>query len=197
MASRRPSSPPSTSGASSRDSSVRSPSILQHAPVTPSGLREAHTISSSPEDLRHTDSAGGESRQTSAEPSPRTRPTHIDFEPAADGATETTSLLKRPFELAAEHPHSGPCDHGTFSPRLESRAGSFRNEYGFGGSPPQGQEDGGSKSTFGSFLENVGMRNGGKKKMSTTNWLAERHGITNKKFMYVLYPQAWGAWPFL
>lgn len=97
--------------------------------------------------------------------------------------TETTALLRKPFELISHPAHSGPCDHGTFSPR----PGSVRSGYGygFGSSPPRSQEGESSKSRFGSFLENVGMRNGGKKKMSTTNWLAERHGITNTTTMYV------------
>jgi hypothetical protein len=65
---------------------------------------------------------------------------------------------------------------------------SVRSGYGFGygGTPTRDQEGEGSKTIFGSFLGNVGMRNGGgKKKMSTTNWLAERHGITNTTSMYV------------
>lgn len=215
MSSRRPSSPPSAPGPSSREPSIRSPSILQHAPITPSGLREAHTPGSSPEDTRRNSYGADDdftSRPSTAEPSPRSRPTHIDFEPGADGAdddeerlhgladirhkfaTETTALLKKPFEFAAGHPHSGPCDHGTFSPRLDSRAESVRSGYGFGGSPPRGRGQEGSKSIFGSLLENVGMRNGGRKKMSTTNWLAERHGITNTTSMYFTYYIPFFAW---
>jgi len=41
---------------------------------------------------------------------------------------------------------------------------------------------------FGSLLANIGVKNGspgGKKKMSTTSYLAERHGITNTTAMYV------------
>jgi hypothetical protein len=211
MSSRRPSSPPAASASHSRTSSInssglRSPSIQQHAPITPSGLREAHTIAGSPEDVRNFERADAPS---SSEPSPRTYPTHPDTDPAAeDGAvdggshgfsglgsravTETTALLKKPFEFVTGHPHTGPCNHGTFSPRLESRAGSVRSGLGsFGGSPSangESSEGERSKSMLSNFFENIGMKNGtggGKKKMSTTNWLAERHGITNTTSMYV------------
>jgi hypothetical protein len=84
--------------------------------------------------------------------------------------------------------HSGRCDHGTFSPRLDSEAASIRSALGFGGSPP-GRDGGeeGSKGRWTNFLEGVGVKNGsGRKKMSTTSYLAERHGITNTTSMYVL-----------
>ena len=63
----------------------------------------------------------------------------------------------------------------------------MRSEDGFGGDVPRARQQAeGSKGIFGSFIDPVGMRHeGGKKKMSTTNWLAERHGITNTTSMYV------------
>lgn len=144
---------------------------------------------------------------SSSEPSPNTYPTHLDNDPEADdeiegrrqgfvglggkAVTETTALLKKPFEFIAGPAHSGPCDHGTFSPRLESRAGSVRSG-GFGGSPSANGESSGAernKSIFANIFENVGLKNGsggGKKKMSTTSYLAERHGITNTTSMYVM-----------
>ena len=211
MSSRRPSSPPAASPSHSRASSInssglRSPSIQQHAPITPSGLREAHTIAGSPEVARNFEDADA---PNSSEPSPRTYPTHLDTDPAADddavdggihgfsalrgrAVTETTALLKKPFEFVTGHPHTGPCNHGTFSPRLESRSGSVRSGLGgFGGSPSangESSEQERSKTAFSNFFESIGMKNGtggGKKKMSTTNWLAERHGITNTTSMYV------------
>lgn len=206
MSSRRTSSPPPAAGPS-RDPSVRSPSVLQHVPVNPSTLRESHSFaSSSPEDTRSIDDHlgvdGEYSRTNSAGPSPRTFPTHpaeSEEDEHASGfsdlghraVTETTALLRRPFEFVAHPAHSGPCDHGTFSPRLESRAESVRSGYGFGGSIPADYDDGRdplrSGSVFGSFLYTVGLNKapGGKKKMSTTNWLAEQHGITNTTSMYV------------
>jgi hypothetical protein len=215
MSSRRPSSPPPTGASHSRTNSpgIRSPSIQQHAPINPSGLREAHTFGS-PEDVRNFERPHPPS---SSEPSPNTYPTHLDTDPGADddavdGRThgfsglgsraveETTALLMKPFEFVTGHPHTGPCNHGTFSPRLESRAGSMRSGLGgFGGSPAAHGESSvaeTNQSMFSNLLENVGLKNGtggGKKKMSTTNYLAERHGITNTTSMYVPpvhFPQA-------
>lgn len=201
MTSRRPTSPPSAS--SSRTPSVRSQPTpaQQHAPLNPSNLREAHTLSISPEDRR---AAETDTAPSSSEPSPHTHPTHLDTDPSAEGdavdggtkgessfgkaITETTALLRKPFELIEHAAHPGPCNHGTFSPRLESRAESIRSNYGFGGAAPgygTSDEAEGSESMFGSFLKSVGLtnRSARKKKMSTTNWLAERHGITNTTTM--------------
>lgn len=221
MSSRRPITPPSArhTNTHSRTPSVISQNPQHHAPQVPSSLREAHTFGASPEISG--DGSGGDTAPSSSNPSPNTYPTHLDTDPAADDdatdgethgagisgfgnrvASETTALLRRPFELVTTAAHSGPCDHGTFSPRLESRAHSIRSGhsgYGFGGSPPRtAREAGGSSaSMFGSFLENVGMKNGSgapsKKKMSTTSYLAEQHGIKNTTTMYVLRFGSFGA----
>lgn len=151
----------------------------------------------------------GADAPSSSETSPHTHPTHPENDPAAEddaidggthgfsglgsrAVTETTALLKKPFEFVTGSVHSGPCNHGTFSPRLASRAGSVRSGLGgFGGSPSangESSETERNKSVLSNFFENIGMKNGtggGKKKMSTTNWLAERHGITNTTSMYV------------
>ncbi|KAG0652716.1 sulfate transporter [Hyphodiscus hymeniophilus] len=210
MSSRRPSSPSTASASHSRNPSInssglRSPSIQQHAPINPSSLREAHTPATSPPDARNSERS--DDAPSSSEPSPNTYPTHIHADPGADdegideevhgfsglggkAITETTALLKKPFEFVTSCAHTGPCNHGTFSPRLESRAGSVRSGHGgFGGSPSANGESGETetnKSMFANLLENVGLKNGtggGKKKMSTTNYLAERHGITNTTSM--------------
>jgi hypothetical protein len=207
MSSRRPSSPllPSSH---SRNPSVASQSANHHAPITPSGLREAHTIVGSPEDTRDTPDITADAAPSSSETSPNSFPAHLDTDPCADddaldsrthgfgdfgsrAVTETTALLKKPFEFVLGTPHAGPCNHGTFSPRLESRADSVKSgRSGFEGSPPlSGRPDspGGRPSMFGIFLDTVGGKNGsgGKKKMSTTSYLAEQHGITNTTTMYV------------
>src|SRR5277367_7051022 len=87
MSSRTPSSPPAASASHSRTSSInspgiRSPSIQQHVPITPSGLREAHTIAGSPEDVRNLERPAD--APSSSEPSPHTYPTHLDTDPGAD-----------------------------------------------------------------------------------------------------------------
>ncbi len=202
--SRQPSSPIQGSASSSRNPSVIS-QTQHHAPITPSGLRESVTLAQSPEDLRD----GGDTRgnrmtvPSSSEPSPNTYPTHPNHEPDVDEhsldgethgisefgskvATETTALLRKPFEFVIGTPaHNGPCNHGTFSPRLESRADSVRSGhsgFGFGGSPPRRV---GSGEGSGGILEGIFSSRRSTKKMSTTSYLAERHGITNTRTMYV------------
>jgi hypothetical protein len=189
--------------------------MVTHAPVIPSNLRESQTISTSPEDT-HKSSAGedGEGRSSpfqdkvpsSSEPSPNTYPTHLDTDPAADddaldGKThgtrdligkavdETTSLLQKPFEFLLSSPHEGPCGHGTFSPRADSIR-SADNDYDYGGTARPGRDSGeGSRRMFSSLLDTVGMKNGsgGKKKMSTTSYLAERHGIDTRTMYFTYY----------
>lgn len=153
----------------------------------------------------------------SSETSPHTHPTHPHDEPenAADlndeadvdkagegdssfttrAVNETTSLLQKPYEFVTGRSYAGSGNHGTFSPRLESRSGSIRSQDGFGGllgvrggnggSRPGSAE--GSRSLIGSLMEGVGMKSGnesgGKKKMSTTSYLAERHGIKHNTGM--------------
>ncbi|TVY68899.1 putative sulfate transporter [Lachnellula suecica] len=218
MSSRRPSTPPQHS----RTSSVISQSAQHHAPQVPSSLREAHSLARSPENTGDEAGSGPGTAGSSLNPSPHTHPTHPDTDPdhedgAADGQTqgigvsdfgnkvvsETTALLKKPFELVTSSPHAGPCNHGTFSPGLQSRTDSIRSGYsgyGFGGSPPRtAREAGGSSSSrFGSLWETVGMKNGSgsssKKKMSTTSYLAEQYGITNTRTMYFSYYIPFFAW---
>lgn len=207
MSSRRPSSPLSPSH--SRHASIGS-QFAQHAPITPSTLRESHTVASSPDDTRDMTGEGADMEgRSSTEPSPTTLPTHLEEEPeeglALDGkareegeesfasraVNETTALLRKPFEFVTGSPHAGPCNHGTFSPGLESRADSIRSGHsgvGFGvltrGERPNSAE--GSRSLLGSMFDNFGVKSGnGKKKMSTTSYLAERHGIKNTTTMYV------------
>jgi hypothetical protein len=200
MSLRSPNSPDSNSN---RNHSLNHPHA--HAPNTPSGLREAHTLSASPEETRYGMNVDGSTAPSSSNPSPLTSPAHPNNDPAedediarfdglehrADG--ENTALLRKHFDFGGHPIHEGPCDHGTFSPRLESRTGSVRssNDYGFGGAPSNRPENGGgSSSMLGSLLEGIGMKNGpgpvGKKKMSTTRYLAERHGVKNTTTMYAL-----------
>lgn len=130
---------------------------------------------------------------------------HLDTDPAADddalnGRThgtrdvigkavdETTSLLQKPFEFLLSSPHEGPCGHGTFSPRADSvRSADNDYNYNFGRTararPSSGE---GSQGMFRGIMETVGMKNERKKKMSTTSYLAERHGIDTRK-MYACH----------
>jgi hypothetical protein len=210
MTSRRPTSPGSAS--SSRNPSINT---ATHAPAVPSHLRESQTVSTSPEDTQKSSALEGredrsspfedQAAPSSSEPSPNTYPVHLDTDPAADddalnGRThgtrdvigkvvdETTSLLQKPFEFLLSSPHEGPCGHGTFSPRADSvRSADNDYNYNFGRNararPSSGE---GSQGMFRGIMETVGMKNERKKKMSTTSYLAERHGIDTRK-MYACH----------
>lgn len=197
--SQRSTSPPSNP--SSRPPAGRSPRILQHAPITPSALREAHTLSGSPEEplslpVDATHSSNSRPRHSGSSSRGQTESGNgTDDDAEGDGAretiaahravSETTSLLRRPFEIINDPAHAGPCNHGTFSPRMESPEGSILS---FGGNPPANQgnyvEDV-TSSFLSSLLSKMGMKDQRRKQPSTTSRLAEAHGITNTTSMYV------------
>jgi hypothetical protein len=206
-----PSSSPSTPS-HSRPSSIRSQKINQHAPLTPSGLREAHTLSVSPD---MTIDPGAESG-TESECSPRHTPTVLEdtnIEPlyaqsskgygyksrdddeagtsvlgglssrTEEAARETTALLRKPLEFLTDHVHPGPCNHGTFSPTVNSRAPSIQSGSSGGGNVSKYNR---SRTIFGSLAGALGGGGGGgNKKMSTTERLAQEHGIETSNLMYV------------
>ena len=201
MSGRRPASP---------SSSPPIPTSLvgqAHVPLQPSGLRASHSMVSSPDEIEYEDDNPADQR-SSAHPSPNSRPTHIEFEAEDESVggrlhgglgelssralTETSALLRKPFEFIKPHAHEGPCNHGTFSPQLQSRPQSVRsgyNGFGFGGSPSRaGRSDSGEERVF-LGVENASVASGPngkpKKKMSTTSYLAELHGIKNTTTMYV------------
>ncbi|RAL65559.1 hypothetical protein DID88_005233 [Monilinia fructigena] len=213
-ASRPPGSPPLR--ASSRTPSlIRGQSISQFTPTHPSGLRESYTLASSPETTRHfagdgpdnkTDENSKNDNRPSLSHAPPIRPdTSASTDDELDGhaheasgfgskiTDETTALLRKPLELVGNAAHPGPCNHGTFSPRLGSRMGSF------GGSAPVSPNVGGegSNGVIGGLLRTMGVRNESAPKpqrMSTTSWLAEQHGITNTTAMYINYYVPFFTW---
>jgi hypothetical protein len=105
----------------------------------------------------------------------------------------------RVSEAPCPHSHeSGPCTHGTLSPRPGSRRsyGSYASQLSyrdtFGGrkwNGPNGQEEGDeggvTGAVFGRYGQRVDSWLGTKKgkKASTTSWLAERHGVKNPRLM--------------
>ncbi|KAI1266938.1 sulfate transporter 4.1 [Xylariaceae sp. FL1019] len=157
------SSRPSSSSQSSRPQN--------HAPSTPSGLRQGRTVSSSSsyhdgsDDKNHT-------------PGPSTRVNTAD----PDSAHETTSLLH-------EHAHEGPCNHGTFSPRAttpplrdlpnDSERDSMLNSESTLVSSEIPLLRGTWKKTFSNIMKS--------KKMATSSALAERHGFEDSWLMYLSY----------
>lgn len=89
---------------------------------------------------------------------------------------------------------SGSCDHGTFSPRAMSyqSIASIDSRDGFGGRYAGGLDDSGqpSDAIHGVLGDTVadGLFGGGQgSKMSTTTWLAQKHGIRNARSMYLSY----------
>ncbi|KAI9844183.1 MAG: hypothetical protein M1837_005783 [Sclerophora amabilis] len=220
---------PSGSRSSSHASPSRSPSIqsqasVQHAPLAPSGLRNAHrppsSLSSSPD--RH--------RKNSPEPDFKRRPSPLQIdeqgvhpakferaspvEARADESIEgrineppsptaRTHLLDQHFSDA----HSGPCDHGTFSPRAATHRSGMSDvsedlDLSAGATYAGrlvGSTGGHSQLTHGTTGEDgrgsgFGSGQGNGSKLSTTQRLAKRHGVSHTKTMYIHYYIPFFAW---
>jgi hypothetical protein len=99
-------------------------------------------------------------------------PGHLP-ERAADTVRETTSLLRRPFEIVMEHAHEGPCNHGTFSPNLASSGASIRSQ--------DTTDSARDRGFFGSIA--AGITNNETRR--ATARLAEEHGLKLSKSMWV------------
>ncbi|KXJ89090.1 sulfate transporter 4.1 [Microdochium bolleyi] len=140
-----------------------------HAPVTPSTLRQSHTLSSSPNSHHSDDGRAGPSSRLA------------DVDGTFEEHTETTSLLHH------DHAHDGECNHGTFSPRASSPIPSIQNsedrssmmasDASFGSI--EGQIKGSRKKVFSDRLKSRNMRN--------TRDFAEQHGIKDSNYMYLSY----------
>ena len=112
-------------------------------------------------------------------------------EPSAHNADARTRLLdsyNRPPGCG-----NAKCDHGTFSPRpLTHRSTiSYDSQYNFGGRYEGSMGNGiaGSSSNTRGILGDAvaeGLFGAGSKRMSTTKWLAQRHGVKNSRRMYVI-----------
>ncbi|KAJ1326907.1 putative sulfate transporter [Microdochium nivale] len=143
-----------------------------HAPATPSTLRQSHTLSSSPGSHHSHHSDDGRA-------GPSSRPPGVDG--TFDDYTETTSLLHH------ERAHDGDCDHGTFSPRASSPIPSTQNSEDRNSimasdasvGSIEGQLKGGRKKVFSDRLKSRNMMN--------TREFAEQHGIKDSNYMYLSY----------
>ncbi|KAL9105628.1 MAG: hypothetical protein Q9227_009240 [Pyrenula ochraceoflavens] len=150
---------------------------------------------------------GGESAQHS----PKTQGLGFEadgVEPVPDHADAVTSDEGAPVKGGIAEPHdaeidardrlledyhktgacgSADCNHGTFSPHLYSSASSVNSANGFGGRWPGGMnEEGGARdSTHELFGDTVadGILGDRSHTMSTTKWLAQKHGIKNSTAM--------------
>jgi hypothetical protein len=111
-------------------------------------------------------------------------------EPTQGESNARTRLLEDYYRGAACG--SRNCNHGTFSPRLRSNQNSISSGHDPGGRYGDGTgEDGGaadrSSRLLGDSLADTifgGPRRD--KKMSTTQWLAIKHGIKNQRLLSVL-----------
>ena len=118
------------------------------------------------------------------------------IEPSAEESTEHSALLD-------SYHHSRVCglrncNHGTFSPRagsLHSPSGSIdKTSYG-GPYPPAVADD--ARSTYsaqGILGDALADSMGGGKRMSTTKWLAQKHGIKGQRWMYFSYYFPFARW---
>ncbi|KAI8626562.1 sulfate transporter 4.1 [Xylariaceae sp. FL1651] len=154
---------------SGSNSAASRPQPHDHSPLTPSGLRQSRTLSSS-------------SRPDDAELSIAGPSNHQDTHPL-DPADEATSLLQH------ERAHEGSCNHGTFSPRAsspplrdphtESERESMVDSEGSVPSSEIRLLKGTWKRTLSSKIKS--------KKMATSSALAERHGFEDSWWMYLSY----------
>lgn len=211
-----PSSSSRTSRHTSRNPSITSVGRAhQHAPVEPSRLRESVVPSTSPDARMGT--AGSRHADEPDVHDDGIRPSLPHLSSAqTDGSANTeprgdfrspfipsarTRLLDHENWDAASGCGSENCKHGSYSPRARSPQRGYVNygsiggidgpEYpheSFGGRMPNVEEDG-VHSIFGDTFAD-GLLGGRGSRMSTTRWLAERHGVKQSRTMYVL-PKTW------
>ncbi|KAI1809244.1 sulfate transporter 4.1 [Poronia punctata] len=164
--------------APSRPNAPRLPQPHDHAPSTPSGLRQSRTVS-----LSSTSSSTSSLSSSSVATSHRMdQHEHPTTSTSSSPGNENTSLLYH------EHAHGGPCSHGTFSPRATSPLRDLRTIseeeplLGSGGSSSPGEH-----STWTRVFSNKISNKIKSKKMATSSALAERHGVQDSWWMYISY----------
>lgn len=109
----------------------------------------------------------------------------VDLEP-----TVRTRLLNHKNWDAASGCGDENCNHGAMSPRPGSGRsyGSFNTDMGFGGrypgavDPQTGEVPDATHALLGDALAD-GVLGGGRGKKSTTQYLAERHGVKHRRLM--------------
>ncbi|KAF3039912.1 hypothetical protein E8E12_006547 [Didymella heteroderae] len=189
----------------SRDSSSAS-ARHAHAPSTPSQLRHAHAASdrsSSPEETMHRQRRqsyyDNEPQQTAENAAPynidvqnEASSTHdfVNTPPQHDGIVEVDldpNVRSRLLDEWSARPGVAR-NYGSF-------AGSVHSNDSFGGAFPglsrspagEGEAPDAAHALLGDAFADGVMNNGDRKKMSTTRWLAERHGIKSQRMMYLQY----------
>ncbi|KAI1871888.1 hypothetical protein JX265_005874 [Neoarthrinium moseri] len=158
-------------------SRTNSRQAADHAPTTPSALRQAHTLSSS--------SLSNDGRSDhSADPADGSRPTTqagpSTLPETSDDFSETTSLLHH------ERAHPGPCDHGTFSPRPMSPTPSSPRESDLDVGSLLGSEASIERQLKGNWRKTLSSKMK-TKTMTNSSALAEQHGFKDSRMMYLSY----------
>jgi hypothetical protein len=198
---RRPPEP--FNGHNRRPSQQHSRNSSYHVPTNPSRLRETTILS--PEDLARSKSSE-EADPRDREPLPQPAVNVTDHaavaspepvvneqgdyvqgqieEPTDENANAWTSLLGN-YHHSRICGHQN-CNHGTFSPRapsFDSTTMSFGGRYA-----DEVNEDGSLQDPVrGVIGEAAAETFTNSKSLSTTRWLAERHGIKSKRWMYFSY----------
>ena len=152
---------PSSSRASSAPAQPRP--MHAHAPVNPSGLRHAHTLSS-PEDASMI--LPPSERTQSPESTP-------DLHDASNGDEQTRLLDDQNWQRR---------------PRVLRNYGTSESYGGLGGRYPDYNESGTvtPHSLLGDAITDGLFAGSGGSQMSTTQWLAKQHGVKNDRTMYVV-----------
>lgn len=181
----------------SRDSSSAS-ARHAHAPATPSQLRQAHAPSdrsSSPEETMHRRPSHSYYSDEPLPDPPSPAPYALDpaDAPQHDGILELDlaepTVRSRLLDAAASEDAPRPGvgrNYGSF-------AGSIHSDHSFGGAFPgithaaDGDAPDAAHALLGDAFADGLLHAGDRKKMSTTRWLAERHGIKSQRFMYLQY----------
>lgn len=207
------SSHPPATASHSRDSSNAS-ARHAHAPATPSQLRQAHVPSdpsTSPDETMHRRHYYDDDEEPLASASDTL--SHLDF--GVDGIQPTADALSAHSIHENVAPSGGiieidleptvrtrllnyqqhdagagrPATHRSYG----SFAGSVHSEQSFGGAFPgisetlEGDAPDATHALLGDAVADGVMNKASGKQMSTTRWLAERHGIKNKRMMYLKY----------
>jgi hypothetical protein len=185
--------PPTSPASHSRKSSNASARYQLHAPTTPSQLRNSHVPSersSSPEDTMHTAHDDDEPAHASSSAAPQGLALSTD-----GGHMSADRTLVHSADEAVQEPAGGIIEvdlehqewdaeengnHGASSPRPASGKsyGSFGTDNGFGARYP-----GPADPQAGEAPDVTDPLLGGRGQKSTTQFLAERHGVKNKKLM--------------
>ena len=180
---------------SSRPSPFRSHSRHSSLVHQPSRLRQSHPVNSdpAPESAREGQDSFVDEPSTSNPSEESTASTLVN---AATSARDR--LVDGYFQLSARSSCNncgiGDCEHGTLSPQVFDHSSTNRRSDSYGGKLDSRGDIIhsvlGDAVTDGLIGESLGSaehgENGEPSKMSTTDWLARRHGITRRRTMYVI-----------